>query len=137
MSIYQLLFYSQPYEKQNEEILHWFESSVGSVSVIQGFFHIIVVDIVAIFHTYRQVILTLLLCGQSRMYSQVDLGAVQLTELSLGRYVCCHCLSLGRCVGVAYFLHSFLLPSFHSYPGYCFTEACLKKLNSFVQDCFV
>lgn len=96
---------SLKYVKQSEEILHWFESSVGSVSVvIQGFFHMIVVDIVAIFHTYRQVILTLLLCGQSRMYSQVDLGAVQLTELSLGRYVCCHCLSLGRYAWCGLFL---------------------------------
>lgn len=47
--------------------------------VIQGFFYMIVVDTVAVSHIYRQVILTLLLCGQSRMYSQVDLGALQLT----------------------------------------------------------
>lgn len=86
------------------------------------------VDIVVISHIYRQVSLAPLLCGPSRMYCWFDLGAVPLTESSP--------VDLADVHGVAQLLHSFFPRPCHSYLGYCFTEASLKKSLSFVQDSF-
>lgn len=77
MSVYQLFLYGHPdfcvkqmrrqlpkYVEQGEKILDCIESSVASVSVvIQGFFHMLVVDSIVISCIYRQVMLAILQCS--------------------------------------------------------------------------